>query len=158
MEYYDIVGVILQPFHENVIFGGTNLRHDGRRITGRLEDIYGESSIRGSLSLSQREMSFRKIYEGSEEIVEYQFKKIGDLWVGTYRWGGALQGESLCELISPRGNLINNWTDIRSSAELSDETLGIIANDVLERMEKRGLIALSGDGESFFVMPKGSSN
>ncbi len=135
----DVLGVILQPFHENVLFSGKNLEHDtNNRLNGRLTDAYGLSSISGSLDLSLEEMNFDKKYDtgiSAGVTIKYKFRKEGVLWVGEYGWNGNFRGESLCELFETGKRPKTDWDILLRQSQLSSERF---AKELIQEMIRDG--------------------
>ncbi|MBU2615683.1 MAG: hypothetical protein KKC19_01120 [Nanoarchaeota archaeon] len=157
MKQYEIGGIILQPFHPNVPFLG-EISEERGDITGRLYDTYGDSSISGTIDESLKQMSFSKKYDGSPTIIDYEFVKKGNLWIGDYRFYEELQGESLCELVMPGEEPKNNWGYITENAVFSEGGAEKLAQNLIKRMEKKGLITFSEDREIVQIIEKSKLN
>jgi hypothetical protein len=51
---------------------------------GQLADAFGLSSIEGRMT--DEILEFNKKYSGRRDIIHYEFKKQGEIWVGQYYW------------------------------------------------------------------------
>ena len=163
MTIYGLTGVIIQPFRQNVIFEGTSLGHDisSNKFSGRLDDIYGRSSIKGSLNLEDGSLDFLKEYDGRKYGIEYKFKKMGDIWLGT--WEGVMVGfgEALCELYENGTKPKLPWQEIRERAQLSEDGEEIWAKRMVEEMVEEGIFLEVKDvssGERYLLPTKKSRN
>lgn len=153
---YDMVGIFIQPFLGNGIFVGNDLQHneDDNRLVGKLDDYYGPSKIEGTLNLSRGEMKFNKIYRGTRPVINYEFEKQGDLWVGKYS-GKDTMGETMCEIFGVEEPPKFNWNDMVKTATLSPFGTDEWAKRMVKEMEQEGYIEIVKDPETGenFVKP-----
>ncbi len=63
---------------------------------GSLSDYFGPSTI-SNIRISDQKLSFDKKYDNSEKIIKYNFKKVGRLYVGSYK-GYKIKGIARCIL------------------------------------------------------------
>lgn len=103
---WSIIGYFTQPRLRGGVapFGGYFFQdlHLGGTIThGELVDALGQSEIKGKI-IPDVELSFEKKYCGENDIVLYEFKKEGDIYVGRYKRIGRypVEGPSQC-IITP---------------------------------------------------------
>jgi len=134
---YSMVGVFIQPFYGNGIFEGKNLLHNetDNSLIGKLSDVAGQSSIKGTLELSKGVMEFEQQYYGDKSIIEYKFVKQENLWRGNFNgeWTGL--GEAMCEIFNPKKQCSQfDWNYIASKVGLSDSGTENLFQDLLKRM------------------------
>lgn len=143
LQDYNIKGVILQPFYENVIYEGIFKKNlENQIIEGELFDVWGLSSIEGNLL--PNELNFNKSYRKRSPI-KYQFKRKGNLWVGTYQGNDCGVGESLCEIVKLENKFELNWEEIANNATLRPETVEEFAKFTIQKMVEEGYIKIVKD-------------
>lgn len=127
---YDLIGIILHPFNENVLFKGQNLNHDkDNKLTGKLSDVYGNYSIEGFLDLFLNKMNFDRLHDILFDKIHFQFFRMeGNLWIGKYGKPPSLKGTAVCELYEtgkkPETNfeeLIGRWKGLSFIKNMIDE-------------------------------------
>jgi hypothetical protein len=84
-KYYSLFNGIIAP-----IIG------DETQYGGNLSDYFGQSTI-SDVRISDRGLSFNKKYNDSEKIIKYTFKKMGELYIGSYK-GQKIKGIARCIL------------------------------------------------------------
>ncbi|HOW60245.1 MAG TPA: hypothetical protein P5548_03170 [Candidatus Moranbacteria bacterium] len=64
-------------------------------LIGGMSDHYGESTL-DKVVLSKDKLSFTKKYEHRDDLIDYSFKRKGNLWVGKYSGIKTGDGSSNC--------------------------------------------------------------
>jgi hypothetical protein len=89
VKMYSLTGWYLDPTISKpptaMAFGGY-FRHDpefGALVDGQLIDVYGPSSIEGTMN--EKELEFDKTYDHRNYAIYYSFKKQNGIWVGKWR-------------------------------------------------------------------------
>ena len=149
MERYNCIGIIIQPLYRNVIFEGDNFKHDEstKDISGRLEDVWGPSLIKGKLDLYGGLFEFDKNYIGRPPI-SYTFKNENGLWVGEWNGSDSLDGEALCELFKSGEKPRYDWREISSRATMSQIGAEKWGKNFARELEKRGYVKRIKDPET----------
>ena len=155
---YNIAGIIIQPFLGNRIFTG-NLIHEEKnnKLEGKLSDVYGKSIIKGILNLPEGKMEFVKKYKIREDIINYYFKKEGNLWMGEYAGEIASIGEAMCEIYELGKKPIQDWGEIAKNSRLSIGAVEKFSKSVIEGMKQKGYIKSEINhqtGEEFIKLTK----
>ncbi len=80
---------------------------------GLLLDAYGQSILEGAMTDDR--LSFQKIYERTGNSVWYNYKKCGNIWIGTYEGDVVPQGPTRCVITEIGENLFPNGPAVTES-------------------------------------------
>ena len=148
MKLYGLTGVFIQALSGNGIFEGLGLEHNegNNSLRGTLMDYYGPSTIDGSLNLKLGIMDFDKTYMGRGDVMNYSFKKQGEIWIGEWNYPRRFGGRALCELYSEGEVAKVDWEKIARTASFSLEDTEKWAESMTKAMVDIGYLEIISDG------------
>ena len=148
MKSYNLAGVFVQVFGRgNGIFEGLGLKHneDNNSFSGNLMDYYGPSKIAGSLNLESGVMTFDKRYQGRGDVIDYSFKKEGDIWIGEFNYDGSFGGRASCELYPENKSASIDWKEVARAECFSAEDSERFAKTMVNALIERGYLEVVGE-------------
>ena len=98
------VVAVMDTVNSTQMFGGL-IYPRGAGWEGQMHDTYGTSALE-DIRLSESIISFTKRYNGHRDVIEYSFKREGDVWSGCFTGEVVGEGPAVCIFTPVPGEML----------------------------------------------------